>query len=786
MKTIDRKLLRDIWRLRTQLSAIALVMAAGIGVFVMSWSMLASLKQTQESFYEQYRFAHVFAQLKRAPDALAARIAALPDVVQAETRVAAGARLDMPGLAEPASAKCVSVPDRPDVGLNLLHLRSGRYLDPRRPYEAIVSEAFAVAHGLRPGDKLTAIINGRRYSLTMVGTAVSAEYVYQIREGDVFPNDRTFAVLWMSRSELAAAFDMEGAFNDVALYLAPQASTADVIRRLDQLVDPYGGLGAYDRADQVSNRYVTNELRELRNMGWFAPVIFLSVSAFLLNIVLSRIVGMQRTQIAALRAFGFTRREIGRHYLKLTLSTALLGSVIGLAAGFYLGRSMTSMYVRFFHFPVLEFRMPPEVIAAAALISAASAVLGTYRAVRRAAGQPPAAAMRPESPAEFRESLLERIVGARLSPPTRMIFRNLERKSSTTVLSVLGLATAVAVLVLGSFVADSLDYLIDFQFFTAQRHDVQITFNEPVAAATVYNLAQLPGVVRVEPFRGVAVRLRHRHLSRRQGILGLDADAQLVRPVYRTARAAHLPTDGLVFSDKLAALLDVRPGDFVEVDVLEGRRPTRRVQVVGLIDDLIGTSAYMRSDAAMRLADERQTVSGAFLTVDAHRRDELFRKLKETPQVAGVSDKLDALRGFRGTLESTLLRMRAANIFFAALIAVGVVYNSARIAVEEQARDLATMRVLGFTRGEVSYVLLGQLAVLTALALPPGLLLGRLLAEATTAGYDTELFRIPVVVSRSTYGLAAVTTVVAAALSGLVVRRRLDRLDLLDVLKAGE
>lgn len=787
MRAIDRKVVRDLWQLRWQFLAIGLVISCGVAMLVMSWSMLASLELTQRTYYERYRFAHVFAQLKRAPNSLAARIDAISGVSQAETRVMADVTLDLAGVDEPAIGRLISLSDRPAASLNRVYLREGRMPEYRAEHEVLVSEGFAKQHHLHPGSQLTAVLRGKRQRLDIVGVGLSPEYVYQVRGGEVLPNDRTFGVFWMARDRLDTALELDGAFNEVSLYLHPDASTAAVIDQLDAILNPYGGLGAYDRSLQASNRYVTNELLELRNMGYFAPVIFLVVAAFLLNIVLTRIIGTQQAQIAALKAFGYTRGEVGWHYWKLVALVVVFGLVMGVMVGTYLGRGLTRMYTAFFHFPVLEFQLEPTVLGWSVFVSMGAAAAGVVVALRRAMRLPPAVAMQPEPPALYRPAFVERWGFAKtLAPTTRMILRHLERRPLHTALTSLGLALAVAVVVLGNYAADAIDGLIDYHFWTIQRHNVTVGFVEPTDSRALTELAHFPGVQDVEPMRGVAARITYGARSRRQEILGLPAEPRLNRLVDIHGVPHTLPADGLILSTKLAELLNVRRGDEVELSIQEGRRPVVRLPVVELIDDMIGTSAYLHIGTLRKALGEGATVSGAFLQVENEQLPALYRRLKETPRVAGVTSKLAALDSMRDTLARTILQMRTINVVFAAIIACGVVYNSTRIAVSERSRDLASLRVLGYTRFEISYILLGELALLTLAALPLGWVLGYGFVVFASLGYDTELFRIPVVVYRQTYGLATLVVLGAAVAAGLLVRRRLDRLDLVAVLKARE
>jgi putative ABC transport system permease protein len=672
--------------------------------------------------------------------------------------------------------------------LNALYLRSGRYIEPGHGNEVLVSEGFALAHGLKPGDQVLAIINGHKQSLRLVGVALSPEHIYQFAPGEILPDARRFGVLWMGYTELAAAFNMQGAFNDAAVTLTPYASEPEVLRRLDRITEPYGGVGAYGRADQPSHQFITNEMKELRGMALVIPVIFLAVAAFLLNVVVSRLIQTQREQIAALKAFGYTRYEVGWHYVKLVLLVVVLGVALGTLTGAWMGRGVTEMYTRFFRFPVFIYRLDGSIALLVFVISASAAVAGTLGAVARAAALPPAEAMRPEPPATYRPVLLERLgLQRQFSPPARMIFRQLERRPLKALFTCLGIALAVSVLILGNFGLDAIEHVIDTQFYLAQRQDMTLTLVEPASGRVVEELAHLPGVRHCEGFRALPARLRSANHARRVAIQGLDPEGQLNRLMDMERQIVRIPPGGLVLSAKLAEILDVRVGDSVIVEVLEGKRPVRDEPVVGLLDDFSGLGAYMDIRAVNALMGESNVVSGVFLAVDSDQIDRLYRTLKNTPRAASISVKAATLRSFRQTIAENLLRMRAFTVLFAAVIAVGVVYNSARIALSERSRDLATLRVIGFTRGEVAVILLGELALLTLAAIPMGLVLGYALAGLVIrVAYDTELFRIPLVVSWFTYGFAAVVTLLAALFSGVIAHRLLAQLDLVAVLKSKE
>jgi putative ABC transport system permease protein len=780
-------IIRDMWHLRGQLIATALVVMCGVASFVSMRCTYDSLRIAQAEYYQGYRFANVFAQLKRAPLSLTRRIAEIEGVAGVRARVVMGVTLDVPGLEEPASGRLVAVPERRMSMINDLHLTRGRYVQPEQPDEVIASKAFATANNLELGDTLGAVINGRWQQLSIVGIALSPEYIYEAGGGTIFPDNRRFGVLWMGETALAAAFNMEGAFNDVALTLSAGAMEAEVIARLDDILTRYGGLGAYGREEQLSHRFISDEIAQNRVSSTFLPAIFLGVAAFLLHIVLSRLVALQRTEIGLLKAFGYSNFDVGMHYLKLAALTVLSGVAIGAAGGFYLGAQLTAVYQVYYRFPSLPFAITPEVIAIGVTVSLAAATAGALTAVRRAAVLPPAVAMRPEPPPTYHASVLERSGLLRLLPASgRMIGRHLLRRRWNSAMSAFGIATAAGILLVGSFLLDSINHLMRMQFEEVQREDVLIVFNEPASASARLEVGRLPGVLYAEPFRSVPVRFRSAHRTKRAEIIGIENGSRLRRLVDAEGRTVDLPPDGLVLSRKLAELLAVGAGDTLQVEVLEGARPVRSIQITRLVDELIGLGAYMDISALNRVMREGPSISGAYLAIDDQHAGDLYTNLKNLPAVGGVAFREALLESFEEILDRSIVTATLINIIFACIIAFGVVYNGARIALSERGNELASLRVLGFTRREVSVILLGEQAVLTLAAIPLGFSFGILLSWLLSLKLDTEFYRMPLLFTSSTFGLSLVVVLVAAAVSGALVARRLNELDLIAVLKTRE
>lgn len=781
MRTLHHKLLHDLASHRAQYLAIALVIAIGIAAQVASGGLLVSLQDARSDFYVAQRFADLFAPLKRAPDSAAAGIAALPGVHEIQPRVLAAGIISDSRLPEPGSVLLVSWPAD---GLNGVDLSEGR--PPSAGVaEVVVSSAFAEAWRLHPGDRLRMIVNGRVIDPVIVGAGDSPEFVYSMAPGDLLPDYRRHTVAWMEHRELAALAGLEGAFNDLTVTLAPGATAGDVISALDRRLAAYGATGAYGRDQQLSDRFIENEFDELEVHTTVVPFIFLGSAAFLLHLVLTRRVRREREIIGMLKAFGYGNIAIGTHYLLLGLAVYAIGAAAGVALGLWLGNLLAGLYVDFFRFPGFHFVVDPAKSALGLLVAAAAVASGTLAGLASAARLPPAEAMRPPAPPLYHRALsLPPAIRRRIGLAERMIIRHLAHGPIRTALTVTGLAVACGLVAFSGFQRDAIDYMTRFHFELQDRSDLALTFIEPTSGRSVHELLREPGVLSVEPVRNVAVTLRHGHASYRTALESWSVPSRMRQLLDRDELPVELPVTGMLISSQLARILDVRPGDALRVEVMEGRRQRFDLTVAGLLDDYFGVGAYLRIDQLHHLLDEQDAVSGALLTVQASQRPAVQARLAQLPRVAGVSRRDLRVESFNETFGQSLLIVAFVFLVIAGTLAFAMVFNAARTVFDERRRELATMRVLGMTRSETGYILVAELAVITLLAVPLGLALGYGLAAVLARAMQSELFRLPVILEPESYVRATLTLFAAAALSMAWAAWDLARLDVKEALSA--
>lgn len=787
MKALNRKLLRDLRLMWSQAITIALVVASGVAGFIASFSAYDALSWSREVYYTEARFADVFANLKRAPLALQRQLTDLPGAAYVETSLTQIVQVDIPHVSDPIIGRLIGIDPQTPPGLNRIHVREGRMITAQRgqALEVLVSEGFAIARQLKPGHRIHALINGKREELHITGIALSPEYIFAGMGGS--PDLRGFGVFWLDRQALAAAYNMEGAFNQVTVRLAPGASEGRVIDGLNRLLAPYGGVSAHGRDEQMSHMILSSEIKEQRVMGTVLPSIFLAVAAFLLNVVLSRQIATQREQIAALKALGYDNPTIALHYIKLVMFIVALGVLLGLGVGALLGQWFSELYAQVFRFPELRYRIRAELALAAGAITVCAALLATWRAIAATVSLAPAEAMRPPAPGRYRPSFVETWgLRAWFSPAMRMMLRTMQRRPLRTLLTIAGIAASMAIVISGTFWRDTIDLLLHSQFRLVLRGDVIVSLVEVSPAGAVRDMARLPNVTHVEGSRTAPARLVHGPYHWRGSVQGRSADPQLQRIVDVERQKYAPPQDGLLLTDRLAERLRIKPGQIVRVELMEGRREVLELPVTGTVAEMMGMGAYIERRSLNRLLHEGDNVNMLAISVLPGHEPELLEQLKSLPRVAAAFSKSVMLRNIEEITARNVLVFSAILTVFATIIAVGVVYNHARIALAERAWELASLRVLGFTRGEVSAFLLGELALEIVLAIPLGMVAGYWLAAGIVQLIKNEEFFFPLVIQPPTYAYAALSVVVAGVVSALIVRRRIDSLDLVAVLKTRE
>ena len=786
MQAMDRKLLRDFIRLWAQGLAIALVLAAGVTVIIMSVGMSRALNESREAYYAQNRFADLFASARRAPDGLLSEIRSIPGVMEVDAQVRHYATLDIPDRAKPATGLLLSYDPSEPPSLNIPILRSGNW--PERAGEVVVNEPFAQANSLGLGDTFAVNLNGRRREVQITGTALSPEFIYTIGPGALMPQNETFGILWLPEDVLDATFNMEGAFNDVSLALLPGANAVDVADAVDGLLEPYGGRDAVGRSEQQSNAFLDAEIQQLEVLAYVLPPVFLGISVFLVNMVVGRIVFLERSEIGLMKAIGYSSWDICLHYFMLAGLIALVGILIGVVVGSWLAQSMAALYARYYDFPFLVFGVPASIYALSALLALAATSAGALRSAVKAASLAPAVAMSPPAPPNFRRSIFDRVAAfLKLSQPSRMILRSLSRWPLRAATTLVGVALAVSTLVASSFFPDAMDDIIDKGFYQSNRQDVLLLFDPDMPQSALSEVQALPGVLQAEPQQYHAAVLRHEHFEKRVSISTVGGPTDLARVVDDVGRAVTPDGTGFLISDRLAAALNVGVGDTITTSFESGLRETFEIPVSGVITQYFGLGAYISHDHLNALFRRSPRMSTANVTLaNPFDPTDFDRRVTDLPGVMGTIDMTQNRVSFVETISQNILVVTMIYAVLGSIITVGVCYNAARIQLSERARELASLRILGFSKFDVGKVLVGEVMILVVLAQPLGWWFGTEVARWMTEGFSSDLYAIPLVLEPATYARSSLIVLTAAVISTLIVARRLGRLDLISVMKTRE
>lgn len=792
VSVLDRKLIRDLAASRSVLAAIAAIMMIGVCCFVAMASLYFNLRESRDRYYVQARMADFWIDLKKLPLAELARIRDLPGVAQLETRIVFPVTADLDGVERPLSGEVVSLPDRRGPILNDILLRRGSWFSDERRSEVIVSDAFARARNLRPGDRIRLILNNRLEELSIVGTAIGPEYVYLIPPGGLIPDPEHFGIFYLKRSFAEEVFDFDGACNQIVGRLSPEFRDrpAEILDVMERELDPFGVFSVTPRALQPSHWFLSSALDGLRINIVILPAIFLSVAAVILNVLMMRVAEQQRTIMGTLKALGYHNGALLRHYLKFGAVIGLAGGALGGLAGYALAGVMTRLYIEFFEFPRLVNRPYPAIIAAGVAISLACALVGTVRGVRAVLRLAPAEAMRPKPPPEGRGIVLERWAWfwRKLDFRWHLVLRSIFRQRVRTLTGIFAAAVGASLIVVSLYLRDAMNAMIEFQFDKQLLSDYDVLLKDSHDLGALQDAARLPGVHRAEPLFVVGCTFRNGPRSRKGAITGIRRDAQLTVPRDAGGNRVPVPDVGLLLTQRLAEILGVAPGDTLTVEPVIGRREPRSVPVARVVDSYIGLAAYADFEYLNRLMGEEHALTAVQLAAEpsGDRAGEFYREVKRIPAVQTVN----AIRGQKAQLEAVLVKQTMIAIYVtiavAGLMFFGSVLNSSLISLAERRREIATFRVLGYRPGEVDRIFLRESLAVNLLGTLLGLPLGVWLARVTSTLYDTDLYRIPFVIRPESHAVTVLLGLSFVLLAHLPVRAVIRRMNWLDALNVRE
>ncbi len=790
MSVLLKKMLRSMVRNRGQSLAVVMVILCGTSCYIALNSVYRNLLLTRDSYYAQYRFADFEIYLERAPNAALFKLEEIPGVRSVRGRIVQDVNVDIADVPQPRTGRIVSMPEPWGPVLNDVVVRSGRYFERGAQDETIVSEKFALANGIEIGDTVKVTLDGRKHPLRVVGLGLSPEYVYVIRNvAEMIPAPERFGILWVPQDFAESALNMKAACNNIVGSVDDVEAIDGILEQAGDILDIYGVFSKVHRDNQLSNNFVTNEIIGLSVNSKITPGIFLGIASLVILILLNRMVRNERTQIGLLKSYGYSNFVIGFHYLQYAIILSLAGCLGAVVVGNVLADQMIRMYVQFYQYPVLKSHVYPEVMAQAAGIALGFSILGAQLGARRAARIHPAESMRPESPPRGYRTRIERIawLWSRLSFTWKMIVRNVSRSKFRAGMNCVGVMISSGLLIVGFFAQDGIEYVLKFQYELSQKEDMKLNFMLERDKSALYEAARFEHVRRAEPLLQYPFELRNGWKKKDVVVTGLARDASLQLLLDDHLARVDVGDHGLVLADNIAEDLNVRAGDFVHMKPLMGRITDEvDVPVSKVVKQYLGGQGYMNIEALSRVLEEPYAMNAVLLRTDPGMAHTVNESLKDLPALASVEIREDSYRNLRNILAKNMMIMSFMLIFFAGVISFSIIYNVTTVSLAERQRELASLRVLGFTIQEVGAILYKENIVASIIGLILGIPFGLSICRFLVKAFDTDLYRFPFRVEPRTLVIATVLTIGFVAIANLAVRRKIHHLNMVEVLKERE
>ncbi|MCF6286472.1 MAG: FtsX-like permease family protein, partial [Candidatus Hydrogenedentes bacterium] len=753
-------------------------------------SAYLNLSLTRDTYYAQNRLADFEIMVERAPETAVFKLERLPGVRQVRKRIVEDVNVDIEGVNEPRVGRLISMPALRSPVINDIVILSGRYFEAGEQRVAVVSNQLAESNGLALGDRFQISVDSKKYSLRVVGLAASPEYVYMIRNVQaLIPSPERFGILWVPEEFAETALDMKSACNNIVGLVDNPEDLDKILDEADKVLDPYGIFAKTKREDQLSNRFISDEIKGLGVSAKIIPTLFLGIAALILLILLNRMVRTERTQIGLMKAFGYSNWAVGFHYIEYGLILCVIGCVGGFALGQWMAGGMMKLYVQFYQFPILESRIYLDVLARSMGITLVFATLGALSAAIQAARIQPAESMRAEAPSRVNRVWLEYIpvLWKRVSFTWKMILRNISRNRFRSAVNCFGVAISLSLLLMGFFMTDSIDFGMKFQFRDAQREDVKVSFQREQGRDVLYEASRFPHVRRAEGLLEYPFEIRSVWRKKDIVVIGIEKGSEMRKVMNFARETFSLGDGGLVLAESLAEELQVGPGDTVTLEPLMGRIEGEfEVPVRAVAQQFLGTAAYMDHAALSRMLDESYVINSALLRLESGSRDAINKTLKEIGGIAAVTFNDDAYQSIQDTLGKSMVITNTVLLIFAGVIAFSIIYNITAVSLSERQRELASLRVLGLSTQEVGGIVYFENMLMGALGLLFGVPMGMGICALLVEAYSNDMFRLPFYIDRSTYVISILLTYSFVLLANLAVRRKIQNLDLVEVLKERE
>ncbi len=808
-------LLREILNAKSQFFAVAAVMFFGITLFYSSYMAYFSLKESVAAYYERYNFLDYYAEARNVTPEIIKKIKEIEGVSEAIGRISAEINAFAPPKKEGAvknafisadiggtgknsirkiTLRLISLPDRNLPEINSLLVQQGSYFDSDNKYLCLVNNKFAEFYDLKKGDTIKTIINLRQCDFKLSGVVSGPEFIIALKS-ITSPLSDDFGIIYVKESAAQQILGYESSYNQVHVRFKKGADAKSAIDKIEKMLKPYGFSNGFDRDKQFSYKVISEEIKNLQNTALMFPSVFLFVAATIIYIMQKRLVNNQRTQIGVMKAFGYSNAAVLWHYVKYALLMAATGCVPALFAGYQLGSLLLNVYNQVFAIPELDPKIYWKVVGMSLFISFAFSFLASFNSVKRISRIQPAQAMRTEPPEAGRTIFIEKIkpVWNCFSFSYKMIFKNIFRNAQRTSLNVFGISATIMFFMISMFFADSIDFAFNSQFFEFQKQDYSVIFSRPSAAADVMALESVGGVASAEPVVQLGVEIIKGWQKRETVLIGLAKSNKFTRLIDDDLKPMELPDEGIVIAHMLARSFSIKKGDMITVKTYIGnfklkdasREIIKRVRVAAIAKQYAGINCFMSEKALKDFLGEGSFATGAYIKTQKGRGTEVKKKLLEYSGIDEVQGRLDIYNAFMDQLKFMKVFVTIM-IIFGGVMGFAIIFNSTLISIMERMRELASLKVLGYTQYELKRLLFVENILICAFSCAPGAAVGYLMCEFVGYLFSNDMFALEIVIYKKTYLIAFFLVFLCTVIAGLATGRSLNNLDMVEVLKSRE
>lgn len=746
---LRRKAWRDIRENKGVYIACVVVIAIGLMIYTTMSMVFESMTKSQQNFYSETHFGDGFISVTGFPENKVNSLTFLQGVDQVEGRIVKDVRLLDQQKDSNRYLRMVSVNMTNTPKLNQLRLVTG-HLPTDTQSEILVDPQFLTANHLALGDPLKVIIEGQQATFYITGTAQSPEFVYIMKNAqDLYPSPVDFGIAYVPLSSLKAMVKEKGQVNDLTFTLKDGASFDSVKESLQASLKPYGIQSIIPRKDQTSNAILTSKITSMGSMAKTLPVVFLGVATFILYSMLKRLIEQQRVAIGTLKAFGFTDREIVWHYLTYPLVIGTAGGLLGSLSGIALSFPLTTLYKQFFALPGLKSEFSIKYLLISLALSLFFSILSGLSGSIEILRLEPAQAMRPPAPITANKTRIERITWfwRNLSSQSQMGIRDVFRTPTRSLFNILGIAVVFSLMTVSWSMQNMINLLTVVQLEKVQTYDVKFQLTHPSPTdVTQQALTHEIGVSRVESVLEAPATLSNGWLKKEVALMGLAKDSTMYNVLDKKGERVEVSEQGILLSEHLAKILNVKVGDTIYVESPWRREPLgekgENLQVIGVVPQYVGLNAFMEEKELQRFLRQGEISTSMLVKMNSSDVGLLKSKYRNATNVTSIESLKDSGDKIRKMMDSYGFTTWLLAIL-GGITGFALIYNSSVISLSERKRELASLRVLGMTPREVLRVITSEQWSLYFFGILLGIQLAYGLEFGMAQAMSTDLYSLP-------------------------------------------